>query len=113
MGCDYYIQTELVIEFRDKDSKICVIHTNIKLEKGYIFSYPDQDSDDDFDTQDKKFQVELERRIQQNTYNKMLFENEVWIKESYKTKYEAYLFKTYKDIVKILKIYKKYSAWQR
>lgn len=110
MGCDYYIQTELVIEFRDKDSKISVIHTNIKLQKVYIFSYPNQDLDDDIDTQDKKFQTELERRIQENTYNKMLFKNEVWIKETYKKKYENYLFKTYKDIVKLIKIYKKYTA---
>jgi hypothetical protein len=113
MGCDYYIESELVIEFRDKDGKIRVIHTNIKLQKGYIFSYPDEDSDDDIDTQDKKFNAELERRIQENTYNKILFENEVWIEESYKKNYENYLFKTYKDIVNFIKIYKKYTATKR
>lgn len=52
MGCDYYIQTELVIEFIDKDGKICTIYTNRELQKGYIFSYPDEDSDDDMETRD-------------------------------------------------------------
>ena len=113
MGCDYYIQTELVIEFRDKDGKICTIYTNRELQKGYIFSYPDQDSDDDMETQDKKYHAELERRIQQHTNNKMLFENDNWIKESYKKKYEDYILKTFNQIHKLKKVYKRTSAWQR
>lgn len=113
MGCDYYIQTELVIEFRDKDGKICTIYTNRELQKGYIFHCQDEDSDDDMETQDKKYQAELERRIAENTYNKMLFENEKWVKEPYKKKYEQHLMKTYKEIKKIYKVYKKTSAWKR
>jgi hypothetical protein len=43
----------------------------------------------------------------------MLFENGEWVKKSYKMNYEAHLMETYKDIVKIAKVYKKYSAWER
>lgn len=113
MGCDYYIQSELVIEYHDKSGRINTIYTNRSVEKGYVFNYQDQDSDDDEDTSYKKFKAEVERRIKNNTYNKMLYENGEWAKESYKRKYEDYLFKTYKDIVKIIKIYKKHSAWER
>jgi len=113
MGCDYYIQTELVIEFRYKNRKICTIYTNRELQKGYIFSYPDQDSDDDVETHDKKYHAELERRIQQHANNKMLFENEVWIKESYKKKYEDYILKIFNQIHEIKKVYKRTSPWQR
>lgn len=113
MGCDYYIQTELVIEYEDKNGRLCSIYTNRELQKGYIFNYQDQDSDDDLETSDKKYQAEIERRIAENTYNKILFVNGEWVKESYKKKYEEHLMKTYKEIMKIHKVYKKASAWKR
>lgn len=113
MGCDYYIQTELIIEYNDKAGRINTIYTNRKLERCYVFHYQNKDSDDDLDTMDKKHRAEIERRIKNNTYNKILYQNGEWVKESYKRKYEDYLFKTYKDIVKFIKIYKKYSAWER
>lgn len=53
------------------------------------------------------------RRIEQNTNNKMLFENEVWIKELYKKKYEDYILKKFNQIHKIKKVYKRTFAWQR
>lgn len=111
MGCDYYIQNELVIEYEDKNGKINTIFTDRTIKSGYIF-IQDKDSDDT-ETQYKKFNAELERTIKANKYNKMLFENGEWVKESYKTKYEGYLMKTYRDIIKIIKVYKKKSAWER
>ena len=113
MGCDYYIQCELVIEYKCKDGRINTIYTNRSIEKGYVYHYRDQDSDDDDITCDKKFKAEIERRIKKNTYNKMLFQNGAWVKESYKTRYEADLIRNYKDIEKIMKIYKKKKAWER
>ena len=65
MGCDYYIRTELIIEFYDKDNKHCCIYTNMKFKKGYIFSNLNKDSDDDKETQGNKFQAELERIIKE------------------------------------------------
>ena len=113
MGCDYYIQNVLVIEYQTKDGRINTIYTNRNVEKGYLFISPDYDSDDDVETFCKKYQAELERIIKKNEYDKMLFENGEWVKKSYKMNYEANLMETYKDIVKIVKVYKKYSAWER
>jgi hypothetical protein len=112
MVCDYYLQTELVIEYKDKDCKFCTIYTNRKIIKGYVFNYKDHDSDDDDETIHKKYTVEIERQIKENTYNKMLFVNGEWVKESYKKNYESYLTKTFPEITKIIKIYKKHSVWK-
>ena len=55
MGCDYYIQKEFVIEYECKDGKINTIVTNKTTEKGYIFSFQNEDSDDDMETKNNKF----------------------------------------------------------
>lgn len=113
MGCDYYVQNELVIEYESKDGKRNTIFTDRTIEKGYIFKASDYDSDDDQDTTYNKYKAEIQRRIKDNTYNKMLFENGQWLNESYKKNYEEYLHRTYKEIVKIIKIYRKNTAWER
>jgi hypothetical protein len=109
---DYYIQTELVIVYQANDSKICTIYTNRKLKREYVLSYSDQDSNDDMETQDKKYNAELERRIKQNTNDKMLFENGGWFKGSYKSKYRDYILKTFNQIHKLKKVYKRTYAWK-
>lgn len=113
MRCDYCIQSELVIKFRDKDGKICAIYTNMELQNKCIFSYSHEDSDDDVESQDKKYYAELERINEQHTNNKMLFENEVWIKESYKKKYEDYILKTFNEIHKLKEVYQRTSVLER
>lgn len=113
MGCDYYIQKELVIEYRTKNNSINTIYTNRKLEKGYILYYPNQLPDDDDDTDHNKYKAELDRQIEKKTYNKILFENGKWVRRKYKIKYEAYLMKTFGEISEILKVYKKNIAWEK
>lgn len=113
MGCDYYVLDELVIQYQDKNGRLSSIHTNRQIYRGYIFEPPDHDSDDDSDTISQKYQDELERKIEENTRIKILFQNQQWTKESYKKKYEGYLMKTYKEIVKIIKVYKDTRAWKR
>jgi hypothetical protein len=113
MGCDYYIQKELVIEYQAKNGKFNTIYTNRIIQKGFIFSYPDEDSDDDFTTADTKYKAELERKIRENTYDKILFKNGKWIEESYIKKYENSINETCKDILQLLKVYKKHTAWER
>lgn len=113
MGCDYYIQKELVIEYQATNGKICTIYTNRTIQKGYIFSYPNEDSDDDQDTAYTKYRAELEKKITENTYNKILFENGRWCEQSYKKKYENCLTETCNNILKLLKVYKKMAAWER
>ena len=110
MGCDYYIRTELVIEFYDKDNKHCCIYTDMDLKKGYLFNYQDNNSDNNEETQCKKFQADLERIIQENTNSKILFDNYFWIKESYRKKYYIYIMKTFIQIHKLKKVYKKTSV---
>jgi hypothetical protein len=113
MGCDYYVQTELVIEYLNKMGRLSYIYTDRVIDKGYIYNPPDYDSDDDLETMNKKYHAEIKRRIEENTYNKILFENDIWIKESYKTKYNERLMREFKEIYNIKKIYKKTTAWKR
>jgi hypothetical protein len=112
MVCDYYIQTELVIEYIDIIGRISFIRTNRDTTKGYIIHQNDENSGDDEETY-TKYKAEIERKIKQNTYSKILFENDVWIKESYRKNYEEPLKKEFNEIHKFKKIYKKVSAWER
>jgi hypothetical protein len=113
MGCDYYVQSELVIEYLDKIGRNSVIRTNIGRSNQYIYNYDDSDSDDDEETKYKKYLAEIERKIKENTYDKVLFDNNEWIKESYKKRYEEKLKRDFKEISIIKKIYKKVTAWKR
>ena len=113
MERNYYIQTELVIEYLDKMGRLSFIYTNRSVNRGYIYQPPDYDSDDDEETSYKKYQNELERKIKENTYNKVLFENNAWIKDSYRKKYEERFKREFKDVDNVKKIYKKVTAWER
>ena len=113
MGCDYYIQSELVILYYDDKGVLSNTKTNINLEKGYVVSVPEEDSDDDDETQTNKWKIELDKRIRKNTYQKILYEDDKWFKESYQKKYLHYLNILYPRMVKLVKIYKDVSAWER
>lgn len=113
MRCDYYIQREIVFDYQAKNGKNHTIYTGRTIHKGFIFSYPDEDTDDDSATADRKYKSELKRKIKENTYNKILFNNGKWLKESYKKKYENILNETCNDILQLLKVYKKNIAIER
>ena len=112
MKCHYYIQKELVIEYQAKNGKIYTIYTDRRVQKGFIFSYPDEDSDDDFITAHSKFQAELHKKIKENTYDKILFKNGKWIDETYKKKYENSLNEICRDISHLIRVYKKITAME-
>lgn len=112
MRCHYQVQTELVIEYLDKLKRQCLIYTDRKLTKGYVFTYPDYDSDDDHETAYQKYNLKIERKIIENTYNKIIFDNDGWVKDSYKKKYQERIYREFKDIDIIRKIYKKNTAWK-
>jgi hypothetical protein len=106
MGCDYYIDRTLVIEYIDSSGSNMVKKTPCKTKKGYISIIPDEDSDDDYKTANIKFTAEKNRLINENTYVKKLYENDNWIKPSYGEKYKNILRELCPNMAKIVKIYK-------
>lgn len=106
MGCDYYIETGLVIEFVDMNGSLSKTTTNRRINRRYISSIPEDDSDDDFETRNKKFEKEMEKQLVGNTYKKMLYENDEWVKLSYKKRYLKDLIVLCPTLVKLKRIYK-------
>lgn len=113
MGCDYYIQTDLVIIYIDTDNRFSKTMTNISLKKIYLTNIPGFDSDDDEESQQIKYNEELQKIIKKNNYKKTIYENDQWVKKSYKKRYLRELRSLCPGIVKIINIYKNYSAWER
>ena len=113
MGCDYYIQTELIINYYDDKGELITVIANRQIEKGYIFSFCGEDSDDDYETANKKYAEELNRIIDKNTYEKILFENNIWVKKSYEKKFTDELQYKCPNLVTLIKIYKDVTAWER
>jgi len=113
MGCDYYIQTDLVIVYYDNNNALSSTKTNKFLEKGYIMSISDENSYDDYETQSKKHKEEIKLRIKENTYKKMLYEENNWIKKSYEKKYSKEINMICPKIVKLVKVYTDHYAWER
>lgn len=113
MGCDYYIQSELVVEYIDTNGGMSTTKTNRTLEKGYIFNVADMDSDDDDETQYKKYLEEIDKNIARYTYKKNLYENELWIKSSYEKNYKKDIQIMCPTMIRLVKVYKDYHAWKR
>lgn len=113
MGCDYYIRSELIVEYIDANGALSTTRTNRTMEKGYLMSVPDEDSDDDLETLQQKYNEELQKIIDRHNYKKMLYETGEWKKESYKKKYLQELNILCPRMIKIVKVYKEYTAWKR
>ena len=117
MGCDYYVLTELIISYYDDKGEIITVIAHSFKDRRYLGYIKDEDSDDDYETARQKRDEELNKRLDENTYQKILFENNTWVKESYKTKFE-YEFEQrlqYKcpNFVTLIKMYKDVSSWER
>lgn len=108
----YYITNEVIIEYQDKYGNLSTIYTNLSLKKRYVYEPPDYLSNDDIDTKTIKLNNELERKIQKNKYKRILYENDKWIKKSYKKKYQDLFIKSSREICKLLKIYKRVESWK-
>ncbi len=113
MCCDYYIQTEIVIEYLDKLGRPSFIYTNLDKTKGYIFSYQYYDSDDDSESLDQKYNRTINRIIKENTYKKIIYDNNIWMEDAYKKCYGEKIQREFNYITNIKKIYKKVTAWER
>ena len=111
MNCDYYIQTELVVEYLDKYKVMHKTITNTSIQKKYIVNVPENDSDDNFEIRIDKYNKEIKKCVEKNIYNKILYENDNWVKESYKKRYAKQLSFLCPNLHKLLTFYKKHSAW--
>jgi len=112
MGCDYYIQSKLVIEYLDEADLLCVIYTDLRVKGAYVLKCADYNYNDDMATFTQKFRAELNKEIEKNNYETILFENDLWLKDIYKQTYESRIKREFKQILKLKKIYKKFTAWE-
>jgi len=100
MVCDYYVESSLIIDYVSNKGSICRIITNTTRERGYI-----KEEDEEV------FLKALKRKVKKNTGIKMLYDNNVWLKDKYQNRYEKKLQKRFPEIKEYKKIYKDYIAW--
>jgi hypothetical protein len=114
MGCDYYVQTEVVVKFLDTKGNLDTVETQQEIESKYIGYVSDYDSDDDDDTAHKKYEAQLAKRMKESCEkDKVLYENSHWVKDSYQLRYEALLKANFPQIQQFIKVYKTTTAWPR
>jgi len=102
MGCDFYIEKSLIIDYISSKGQICKIAMTRKREKGFIDKYvPGSD----------KYEKKLLKKIAKKTYVKMIYEKKTWVKEGYQQKYEERIRKWFPEIKDFIKIYKDSTAW--
>jgi hypothetical protein len=107
----FYVQNELVIDYKDKRGVIQSIYTNREIIKKYI-DEPAYCDINGSDCTNQNFKCEIERIIKDNTYNIMLYENGTWLQKSYKNKYKTLLLKMFPEIIEFIKVYKKNTAYE-
>ena len=118
MGSCYYIQTELVVEYIDKNYALSKTRTNRKLKKCYLRCFPHEVSVavsvdvsvDVSETQQKKYHEELQKIIDIKTCKKIIHENEQWVKTSYENRYLRLLQFICPRMIRLVKIYKEYTV---
>jgi hypothetical protein len=98
MVYDYVVESYLVIEYIDDQNSNSMLTTNCKRKYCYL----------DKSSEEKK-DVILKRKLEETTRKKMMYENNDWIKSSYKKFYKKLW---YIKINKLLKVYKVYKAFE-
>ena len=110
MNCDYSVTNELVIEYLNSSGSIDKMYSD-KQNIEYFIDKNDIDYDSDsesYESYNLKYTTLLCEKIKENTYNKLIFVNDVWIKPEYQQKFTRLLFMY--NITKVIRIYKKYTA---
>jgi hypothetical protein len=100
MGCDYYIHTELRIEYANCNVTFVLLHRD----RGYFTDY-DIDSDEE-DYEDQVYRREEEELAEVRPPIR-IFENGAYLRDKHRTKYHALLVehsRTSTDIVRVTKI---------
>ena len=104
---EYYVQTDLVVEYIDINDKYCIIYTNRDICKKIIETY--QNYNDDIVTQKKKINKKINKKIDKYTFHKMFYDHK-WLKETYRETYEIFLKYSFKEIHKLIRVYNKVSS---
>jgi hypothetical protein len=107
MGCDYVVVYSLVIEYIDIENKFCKVSTNYKIKNCYLDENIEYCENNHYDEIRSDF---LNKKIQENTRKKILFENEKWVKNSYKKRYKNFWYCNYIKFNKMIKVYKEIKA---
>lgn len=107
MVCDYIVVSSLVIEYIDIKNKFCKVSTNYDIKKCYLDKIIENDEKMQYDELRNQF---LNEKIQENTRKKILFENEKWVKNSYKKRYKNFCHCNYMNFNKMIKVYKEIKA---
>lgn len=102
MGCDYLIETSIVIEYYSKNGEKCKIITHTKRKRGFI---------DKNNYKTKKIIKKMEKKMSKNCYTKIIYEDNTWIRDRYQEKYERKLKLWYPNIVNFIRIYKDSISW--
>lgn len=105
MGCDYLIETSLVIEFYSIKGEICKIVTNTKRKKGFLYKYNEKSE------KSEKYVKKLEKKMGKKCYIKTIYENKTWSRDNYQEKYETKLRSWFPRIDTFIKIYKDSISW--
>jgi hypothetical protein len=100
MGCDYYVESSLIIDYISDKGNSCRIITNTTRKRGYVT-----------EKEETSFLKSLKRMLKKNTGIKMLYDNKEWLKEKYQKRYEKKLKKRFPEILEYKQIFKDYVAW--
>ena len=104
MGCDFYIEKSLIIEYISLNGQLCKVAMTTKREKGYVNKY---------EPGSNKYERRLAKKMAKKSYVRMIYEKKTWIKEGYQKKYEAKIRKWFPEIKDFIKIYKDSIAWPK
>ena len=81
------------------------------MKQKYI-SIPDEDSGEDLETQQNRYNREVDKYVKTNTYDKMLYVNNSWVKETYKKRYFKQISNICPTMYRIHAVYKSHLAWK-
>ena len=95
---DYVVESYLVIEYLDEKNRNSMLTTNCERKYYYLDNSSEENKD-----------ILLKRKLEETTRKKMMFENNEWVKGSYKKCYKKIW---YININKLLKVYKVYKAFE-
>jgi hypothetical protein len=95
---DYVVESYLVIEYVDDKNRNSMLTTNCERKYYYLDNLSEENKD-----------ILLKRKLEETTRKKMMFENNEWVKCSYKKCYKKIW---YININKLLKVYKVYKAFE-